>query len=333
MNKVSALLGSLIIFEMLAVAGPLGAQQWPEREISLVTSIPAFLPWETPNPQLAMVQAISADLERKLKTQVIIDLKPGGGGTMAGNRLSEAKKDGYVLGLLEADPAISRVIQGYTPYGWDEMDPVALAWREIKALVVPADKSWESLTNRPQIDGNPRLATLGTTPVSGGTAMAMEAALRSGFRWNLTVVEKLDPAILLQGKAEAMVVPLGGLNTHPQADDFKIILVFTENTDLPCAWGHPTLADLGLKVTADPPAAFYLPSKVNVSARRIFHGALKEIKAAEAGMLESACLEKLDQTFDDLPGFMDEQYHLQAEMLKKLGLAPDISGLENNDGR
>lgn len=238
---------------------------------------------------------------------------------MAGNHLTSAPKDGHVLALLESDPAIGRVIQGYTPYQWDELAPVAVAWREIQALVVPAEKDWEALIKRRPGVGKPRLACQELEPVSDGVLMAIEAAKRAGFDWELTLVGRLDPAKLLEDQADAMVVPLGRLASHPQADRLKVALVFTNRQDLPCVAEHPTLSYRGLDITSSPPVAFYLPAGVNSAIKRRINLALNEVLSEKRNEIEGRCLELISRDYDSTLSFMDEQYRLQEEMLKRLG--------------
>ena len=151
--------------------------------------------------------------------------------------------------------------------------------------------------------------------------MARETARRAGFVWALTKVDKLDPRYLLDGQAEAMVLPLGWLSSHPQIDKLKVALVFSDDLDLPCVIGRPTLTDKGLSLTADPPVSFYLPANVPTDIRQKLSGALNESLNANEELIRSLCLEKIETDFDEVSAFMNDQYRLQENIFNQLGFA------------
>lgn len=305
---------------LLFAAGPLAAQ-WPDpaREMTFFTSMPAFLPWEVRNPELPLAEALAESLSGNLGLKVNLDLRPGGHGILAGNKVTGGQKNGYILGLLESEAAIVRQIQGYTPYHWSELTPVATAWREVKALIIPAELDWNNLAHRPQGAGLPRLAHLGTSPVSGDTLMAMEVAKRAGFVWQLTEVDKLNPQYLLDGRAEAMVMPLAWLPYHPNAGQLKAVLVFSNDQDLPCLKGRPTLSEKNLMISADPPVSFYLPANVHTDIRRKLNEGLNMSLNEHEGLIRSLCLERIEKNFEETPAFVNEQYRLQEAILNQLG--------------
>lgn len=314
--KAARALTAAIILLLLLPAARLQAQ-WPQRNLTLVTSLPAVLPWEVRNPQQALLEALVADLARELGTGVHLDFRPGGFGALAVNRVVLGKSDGYSLGLIGADPAMTRVIQGYTPYEWEEVRPVAAAWREVKALVTPADLSWEDLAQLARLRGQgpPRLAHL-TPPPHTGELLALEAASQAGFTWERVIVDRLDPALLLDGRAEAMVVPLGWLATHPRAGELNVALVFSDNDHLPCLQGRPTLIDRGLKLTSNPPAAFYLPAKVNSGISLTINQALNKVLARNDALIAQNCLEIISTDLEESKQFIDDQYLKQEAVLK-----------------
>lgn len=295
--------------------------QWPERGLTLVSSPPSSLPWsDEPDPQLTILKELLPRLSRELGVPITLSDRPGGQEILSANLVAEAKPDGYVFGALEADPVIAWEIQGYTPYIKNEFTPVAIAWRVVYAIVVPAESPASDLREMAESGGRPRLAHTGLEPVSISTLMAMEAAEAAGFEWTLERVERLDPGLLLQGRAEAMVMPMSGFKVHPEADRFKILTVLG-NAYAPCAGDWPTMESQGLEIGLSPLVTFYLPNKVNWRIRSHLSTALNNAlrQPAVVRRLSEACLIPY---IEDMEGAIDatgRQYAREAARLEALG--------------
>lgn len=319
-------LSALIMALVMGQASTLFAQDWPERDVTLVTSVPQVLLWsDEPAPQSLILKAMEPRLSRELGVPVALIGKPEGQGVLAANMVANAKPDGYLVSALGSDSAIIRVIQGYTPYVWNEFIPVATGWREIYALVTPAETQADDLAGLAKVGdrGRIRLAHTGLKPMDASTLLALEAARAAGFSWTMTKVARLDPGILLQDQADAMVLPLGQLQRHPQLSKLKVITVFTNEDDAPCAEGRPTLKSQGLSTLSPPLLAFYVPNQANRRVQARLSAALTNSlrQPAVRRLLESACLKPYLEDPEGVRPVMNQEYKRWEEVLRLFRVA------------
>jgi tripartite-type tricarboxylate transporter receptor subunit TctC len=305
--------------------------EWPENAVTLVSHMPPTLPWDkAANPQEALLRAMVPRLSRELGVPVNYETKEAGGGLMAANAVALSRDDGYVLAALGNDPAVNLVIQGYTPYVWGELVPVATAWRVVNVIVVRSDHPADDirglaadLKNR-VLSGRsvspPRLARH-AGPLDSAVLMALETAREVGFIWALTVVDSHDPAvILLEDKAEALVMPLADFKVHPRRDEFKVVLVMSEDEPLG-AEGWPNLKTQGLKLTVNSFCAFYLPANVSWRVRNRLSAAINntlKLKAVAEKVVEAGLLPVLEDS-EGAGVILNQQYVNQAKLLKPFG--------------
>jgi|GEM_PF-3532305 len=355
---------------ILGLAAPLGAE-WPEQNLTLVSGLPPTLPWSTEadyqaNPQALILESLVPRLSRELGVPVTLVSRPQGRGVLAANLVAGAWPDGYLLGALDPDSALIRVILGYTPYIWTEITPVATAWRMYPAIVVRADFGADDLLALARMNPAPRLAHTGlaepltdpasaeagsgrdrrpadnlpaptpasapglaaAAPLESAVYLALDAARAAGFNWQLTQVERLDPALLLEGRAEALVLPLGWLERHPQAESFKVLTILSYDENPPCGRGRPrpTLGSQGLTgLMEEPPLAFYLPAKVNWRARSRLLTALNNSlrQPAVAQSVSEACLKLYIEDQDGAMAVMSQAYRdLERGLAASAALAP-----------
>ena len=326
-DKIFAGLAFSIIIFFLS-SGALKAE-WPERGITLVSSIPEVLPWSgEPTPQAEILAALVPRLSRELGVPVNLLVKSEGQGVLAANMVAGASPDAYILGALGPDQALGRVIQGYTPYVWNELSPVATGWREVNAIVVKKDSPVQTLADLASVSSiTPhRLAHQGQGALDVRTIMAISAAKAAGFSWILTPVKQLDPALLLQNQAEAMVLPLGWLNRHPRLDQFRVLTLLVQDSQVPCAKDLPTLANLGSQTMESSLFAFYIPAQVNWRIKSRLSSAINNAlrQPALSAALKEACLIPYREDLEGTEAVMNLEYNkLASEIVGLIPAAPE----------
>jgi tripartite-type tricarboxylate transporter receptor subunit TctC len=83
---------------------------WPERSISLIHGV-------TPGGGIDVTARIIAEgMSRKLGQQVVVESKPGAGGTIGAAQVARAAPDGYTLGFIAGSHAVSAATYKSLPY-------------------------------------------------------------------------------------------------------------------------------------------------------------------------------------------------------------------------
>ena len=101
-----------------------GAQSYPNQPITLM------LPYPPGGSADFLARPMLAELQKKLGQTVVIEYKPGAGGTIATAALSRAKPDGYTILMVLAAHAINDALYPSLPYNTrKDFAPVSLVAR------------------------------------------------------------------------------------------------------------------------------------------------------------------------------------------------------------
>jgi len=137
---------SLIAALVLTFAGtaPLHAeaQTWPEKPVHIIVAFTAGSATDV------IARAISNELSAKLGQPVIIENKPGAGGTIAATQVAKSPPDGYTLLVNSSGHTVSPWI--YNKLSYDtakDLMGVTLLARQPNILVVSPDKGWKTASD------------------------------------------------------------------------------------------------------------------------------------------------------------------------------------------
>jgi tripartite-type tricarboxylate transporter receptor subunit TctC len=119
----------------LAIAALAGAgahaQEWPTRPVRIV------VPFSPGGAVDGPARVIAQELSKRWNVGVVIDNKPGAGGTIGTDIVAKAPPDGYTLLLASQTNAISASIYKTLPYDpIEDFAPISLLGREPGVLVV-----------------------------------------------------------------------------------------------------------------------------------------------------------------------------------------------------
>ncbi|BDB24453.1 MFS transporter [Cupriavidus sp. TA19] len=103
-------LAGMLAAASLAVPLAAGAETWPARPIQLL------IPYPPGGSADLLARPVAAKLQEKLGQPVVLDYRPGAGGTIATQALARAKPDGYTLIMVLAAHAINASLYPKLPY-------------------------------------------------------------------------------------------------------------------------------------------------------------------------------------------------------------------------
>jgi tripartite-type tricarboxylate transporter receptor subunit TctC len=126
----------------LALAGGAQAQTWPDKPVHIIV---AFTPGSATD---VIARSMSNELSARLGQPVIIENRPGAGGTIANAFVSKAPADGYTLLVDSSGHTVNPWIYGNLSYDTvKDLKGVTLLARQPNVLVVSPDKSWKTVAD------------------------------------------------------------------------------------------------------------------------------------------------------------------------------------------
>lgn len=270
-------------------AFPAKAQSFPSRPIALYCAFPAGGPTDQ------VFRAFGEAASKTLGQPVVVENKPGAGGTLAALAMRNARPDGYTLSQMPMGmfriPHMQKT-QTFDPI--KDFTYVINLTGYTFGLVVPADSPIKSIKDLvAHAKANPGQYTYGSTGVGTSPHLAVEEfATRAGIKLN---------HVPFKGNADLMQAILGG---HVMAasdstgwaqyvESGRLRLLATYGSKRTRRWPDvATLNELGYETVSDSPFGLAGPRNLDPQAVEILHAAFR--KATEdASVLK--VLERYDQ--------------------------------------
>jgi tripartite-type tricarboxylate transporter receptor subunit TctC len=295
------------------------AQSFPARPISIYVAFPAGGPTDQ------FFRALAESASKVLGQSVIVENKPGAGGTLAPIAAKNAKPDGYVvsqmpLGVFRV-PHMQKAAQ---------FDPIKDFTYIINltgytfGLAVPASAPWKTVRDYVEdAKRNPGKIDYGSTGTGTTPHLVMEEfAQKAGIK--LTHVP-------YKGSADLMQAILGGhiqsasdsTGWAPHVEAGKLRLLATFGPKRTKRWPDvPTLTELGYDTVSESPFGLGGPAGMDPAVVRTLHDAFK--KALEDPKV-MALIDRFDQPVvymnaADYSKFARETYEAERATVERLGL-------------
>ena len=233
------------------LAGPALAQAaFPSRPIAVYCAFPAGGPTDL------SLRAFAASASRQLKQSVVVENKPGAGGTLAALSLRTARPDGYTL--AQTPMGLFRIPYMQKNPTFDPINDftyVANLTGYTFGLVVRSDSPFKSVKDFVDYaKANPGQLTYGSTGIGTSPHLAVEEfASRAGIQLN---------HIPYKGSAELMQGLLGGqlmsvsdsTGFAPFVESGRMRILATYGSKRTKRWPDiPTLNELGYETVSDSP--------------------------------------------------------------------------------
>ncbi len=295
------------------------AQTFPARPIRYIC------PWPAGGSTDAVIRALAESAAKTLGQPIIVDNKPGAGGTFGANELVNAKPDGHVLsqlphGVFRIPHMQKTQFDTLKDFTW-----IICLTGYTFGLVVPADSPIKSIKDLVDYArANPEKFTYGSTGIGTSPHLAVEEfAQRAGIK--LTHVP-------FKGNADNMQAILGGhvmgasdaTGWAPHVEAGKLRLLATYGSKRTKRWPNvPTLDELGYKTVSDSPFGVCGPKGMDPAVVRTLHDAFKRTLDDPAVL---AAFDKFDQTViymntEDYTKFARESFAAEKATIERLGMA------------
>jgi len=308
--------GALAVLPSAAVRAQ---QAFPARPISLYVAFPAGGPTDQ------FFRALAEAASKVLGQPIVVENKPGAGGTLAPISARNQKPDGYVitqmpLGVFRV-PHMQKAPQ---------FDPIKDFTYIINltgytfGLVVPAGAPWKSIKDYVEdAKRNPGKIDYGSTGTGTTPHLVMEEfAQKAGIK--LTHVP-------FKGSSDMMASLLGGhimsasdsTGWAPHVESGKVRLLATFGPKRTKRWPDvPTLTELGYDTVSESPFGLAGPAGMDPAVVKTLHDAFK--KALDDPKV-AALLDRFDQPMvymstEDYAKFARQTYEMERATVERLGL-------------
>ena len=285
------------------------AQEWPQKTIHMIAPFAAA---STPD---TVARVIADRLEKRLGKPVVVENKPGAGGTIGTDAVAKAAPDGYTIGVSIGGALVTGPML-YKKLAYDpdrEIAPITLAVNQPSILVVTpgmnAANVAELVAELKRKPGAYNYASIGNGSISH---LAMELiAARSGTELVHVAYPGSSQAVLalLAGDAMVAVLPAVSVMAQVKAGKLRALAISTaKRTSL--FPDLPTLAEQGLPgveanawVAVIAPAA--TPKPILQRLESEITAILKQPEVVEA--LRAQMMEAAPGTSDELRAYMKEE--------------------------
>jgi len=302
------------------LAGAARADNFPTRPIRIIVPFP---PGGTTDIQM---RALAEPLARRLGQPVVIENRPGAGGTLGATYLAtQARPDGYTLSVMPNSVFRVPVMMARPPY--DPMTDFTWIVRMVGytfGIVVRADSPFATLAdllafaraNPGRLNyGTPGVATLDVT-------MEMIAQAAGGISWT---------HVPFRGGAENVQALLAGQIDVAAESSVWGELVLDGRLRLLATWGEtrpprfamaPTLAEAGVPVVNSSPYGLAAPRGLDPAIARILHDAVRDSlnEPAHLAVLERFNMPLLYANSADYAAYVREFYVTDSAIVRSMGL-------------
>jgi tripartite-type tricarboxylate transporter receptor subunit TctC len=309
----------------LAAAGtmPALAQGFPTRPVVLYCAFSAG------GPAAQVFRVFAEAATRTLGGSVVVENKPGAGGTLAALSLRNARPDGHTL--AQAPMGLFRIPHMQKNRTFDpiaDFTYISCLTGYTFGLVVPADSPIKSVKDLIEYaKANPGKFTYGSPGANTSPHLAMEEfSERAGIKLN---------HVPFKGNADAMVALLGGhimsvsdsTGWAPHVESGKVRLLATYGSKRTKRWPDiPTLTELGYDTVSDSPFGLIGPKGMDPAVVKklddAFKAALDEPKVREI-------VDRFDQPVvymnsADYTAWAKKTYEAEKKTIERLGLVGTI---------
>jgi tripartite-type tricarboxylate transporter receptor subunit TctC len=205
------------------------AEAWPAKPITLIVPFPAGGVVDK------VARQTQEGLRKRLEQSVIVDNRPGAGGTIGTGQIARSQPDGYTIGMVFDSFATERHFYPKLPYdGPKDLTGVSYMVRSPMVLVVPATSPYKTVQEyvaAARTSGKVSYASVGSGSSNQLVAEAFhEAAGTSGIH---TPYKGGGPAIndLLGGHVDSMIASLPLCLPYVQAGKLRALAITSNRRD------------------------------------------------------------------------------------------------------
>ena len=297
--------------------------QYPSKPVRII------VPFAAASSTDVIARILSQPLQQSMGQTLVIDNRPGGDGTLAGDIVAKAPADGYTL-LMATNSPLSAVphLRKKLPYdALKDFAPISMVGRYTFLVAVNANVPAKSL--RELFDharANPGKLNYATGNTSSIVMSAMLNSL-AGVKM-LHVPYKSEPSAvvdLLSGQVQVMVSSYATVAAHLRDGRIRALALALNNRS-PLLPNLPTIVEAGMpKFSITPWAGMFAPARTPKAVvdklSLAFNAALK--RSDIRSLLEQQAFAGEGSTPESLDIWLKEQYQIWGAAIREAGIQPE----------
>ncbi|MBO8162843.1 MAG: tripartite tricarboxylate transporter substrate binding protein [Brevibacillus sp.] len=302
---------------------------YPEKPLVVVAPSGAGGGWDKTARSLAKVLVENKQIDQP----VTVENKPGGGGVVfLSEYVTKDKGNDYRL-FVNSPPLLinHRKKEGNSPFGYEDVTPLAQLTKDFGAIVVPADSPYENLKQLlEELKADPAKLTMagGSAPGSMDHLIAVLPAAKYGIDPKAVKYVSYDGggeamAALLGGNADAIATDASSLGEYLKAGRIRVLGVSSDQR----LGGHladiPTFKEQGIDASFTIWRGVFGPPEMSAEAVAFWDKTLEQLAASDSWQaeLQRNAWESEYRNATEFKTFLAEQDRQINELLQSLGMA------------
>lgn len=319
LKKLLILAGAALAFGGTASA----ADGWPQRSVRIIVPFGAG---STPD---AIARIVADRLQQRVGKSIVVENKPGAGGSIGADIVAKAEPDGYTIGLGSLGPLVNNPLlykrMSYDPFR--DLAPITAAVSQPSVLVIAgnakannikelvADMKQRPLAYNYASIGNGSLSHLTMELVAQRTGVDLVHVVYPGSGQVL-------PAII-GGHAQMAVLPALVVVPHAKAGKLKLMATAKRSPLLP---ELPSLKDEGLAdFEIDTWFGYFAPAKTPPALIQQIHDEIVAVlrDPEVAALFRSQLMEVMASTPDEFSQLLREEQRRWKPVIAATGTSPN----------
>ena len=235
---------------------PAMAQDFPTRSITIV------VPY-SPGSTDSMARTLAEDMSKELGQPVVVETRPGAGGTVGAASVAKADPDGYTLLFAVSSVQTVAPHQRELPYGFDSLEPVARVAVGPNMVAARKDAPFSTVEEFvAYAKEHPGEVSYGSAGTGGATHIAAEAIARAaGVELFHIPFNGVTPAVAATVAGDVDLVLGFASAILPQAEAGNLVaLAQLSGERTAVAPDVPTLVESGVDLDLPPNTGIWAPA-------------------------------------------------------------------------
>lgn len=297
---------------------------WPDKPIKLV------VPYSPGGAADALARTVATELGQRLKQQVIVDNRPGAGGTIGAQAVATAPADGYTFLYDATSFAVNPSLYPKLPFDYArDFLPVSMVARIPTLLVVPAASPFNSMKDLlAQAKAKPGSLSYASTGIGSSNHLSMEKFKQmAGVDITHVPYKGSAPAVtdLIGGQINVMFDNISNVLPHVKSGKLRALAVTTPARS-PLAPEVPTVIEAGVPgyelgvwfgIAAPGGTPRPIVDKLNAEIVKILRMPDVKEKFAAQGV------EAIGSTVEQFQAHLQAQRTMWAKVVKDAGVTPE----------